>query len=331
MRKRIPKLLVTGGAGFIGSEFVRLAVENGYNVSVVDKITYAGDLKRLGKIKGKYRFYKADICNKKQIGEVFEKERPQVLINFSAETHVDRSIKDSSVFLETNIGGTKVLLDNSIKYNVKRVLHLSTDEIYGEIEKGEFFEHSALKPNSPYSATKAGADLLINSYIRTFSLPAIIIRPCNNYGPWQYPEKLIPLSVLRVLRKEKVPVYADGKNVREWLYVADSAKGILAVMEKGRIGEVYNLGSNDERRNIDVVGMILDILGASMGMIQFVKDRPGHDKRYRLNSRKIYNETGWMPEFSFEKGLKATVQWCIDNKRWLMEKWNNIAPLYKAK
>lgn len=275
------------------------------------------------------KFYKADICNNKQIGRIFDKERPDVLVNFSAETHVDRSIRDSSVFLETNIGGTKVLLDSAMRYGASKLIHISTDEIYGEIEKGEFFEHSPLKPNSPYSAAKAGADLLINSYIRTFSLPAIIIRPSNNYGPWQYPEKLIPLSILKILRKEKVPVYADGKNVREWLYVSDCVKGIVAVLEKGRVGEVYNLGSSQEIQNIDVVRMLLNILGAPANSIQFVKDRPGHDKRYRLNSQKIYNETGWRPSFSFEEGLKATVSWCLKNKRWLLAKWSNIAPLYK--
>jgi len=337
MRSGISKILVTGGAGFIGSAFVRLLCRDcprrglslNYKVIVIDKLTYAGDLKRLEGLKQAFKFYKVDICDKKKIKFIFEKERPQVLINFAAETHVDRSIQDSSVFLETNISGTKVLLDNAMKYNVERLIHLSSDEVYGEIEKGQFFESSPLKPNSPYSAAKAAADLLINSYIRTYSLPAIIVRPCNNYGPWQYPEKLIPLAILKILRNEKIPIYADGKNVREWLYVDDCAQGIMQVLKKGKIGEIYNLGSNEEKQNIEVVKRILNILNASQDMIQFVKDRAGHDKRYRLNSCKVYHEIGWNPSFTFEIGLKTTVEWCLQHKAWLLSKWKYIAPLYK--
>jgi dTDP-glucose 4,6-dehydratase len=330
VRKGISKIVVTGAAGFIGSAFVRRLCKDAYNkIVAVDKLTYAGDLKRLGGLNRRIKFHKADICDRRGIGLIFEKECPEVLINFAAETHVDRSIQDATVFLDTNISGTKVLLDNAIKYNVKRLLHLSTDEVYGEIEKGKFVESSSLKPNSPYSASKAAADLLINSYIRTYSLPAIIVRPCNNYGPWQYPEKLIPLAILKIIRNEKIPVYADGKNVREWLYVDDCAQGIISILQKGKCGQVYNLGSNEERRNINVVKQILNILNANQNMIQFVKDRAGHDKRYRLNSGKVYNEIGWRPRFSFETGLKATALWCLRNKGWLLSKWENIAPLYK--
>ncbi len=368
MRKRIPKILVTGGAGFMGSEFVRFLARDcprfltrdcprqGYNevfkrgqsLAVLDKLTYAGDLCRLDDVKGRYKFYKADICNRKQIESIFGKEKPDVVLNFAAETHVDRSIRDASPFLETNIKGTQVLLDVSMKYQLKRLIHLSTDEIYGEIKKGGFSEESPLKPNSPYAASKAAADLLIKAYIRTYNFPAIIIRPCNNYGPWQYPEKLIPLAILKILRKEKVPLYADGKNVREWLFVTDCAEGILKILQKGRIGEVYNLGSGEEKQNIEAVGLVLENLQAPLeipnrptgktkfltgqapqSMIQFVKDRPGHDIRYKLNSQKVFNEIGWKPKIKFAAGIKITIQWCLEHRDWLLSKWTDIAELYK--
>ena len=329
MRKRVPKILVTGGAGFIGSAFVRLLVRNGYRPVVIDKLTYAGDLKRLEEVKGKFKFYKVDICDKKGIEPIFKKEKPQVLVNFAAETHVDRSILDPTAFIKTNVMGTQVLLDLSRKYKIKQFMHLSTDEVYGDIKKGKFSEDSPLKPNSPYAASKAAADLLIRSYIRTYKFPAIIIRPCNNYGPWQYPEKFIPYSILRVLQGEKIPVYGRGINVREWLYVEDCAEGILQILDQGRIGEVYNLGSREERKNIDVAGMILKILGADENLIEFVRDRPGHDIRYSLALNKLFCHTGWRPRFNFEQGLKNTVQWCVKNKEWLISKSEDIPPLYK--
>ena len=319
------KLLVTGGAGFIGSEFVRQAVKRdcprrGLSLIVVDKLTYAGDLKRLEEIKGKYKFYKADICDKKRIDSIFSKEKPEVVVSFAAETHVDRSIQDASPFIETNIKGTQTLLDISRKYKIKKFIHISTDEIYGEIANGEFNENSPIRPNSPYAASKAAADLLVRSYIRTYNFPAIIIRPSNNYGPWQYPEKLIPLAILKILKGGKVPVYAEGKNVREWLYVEDCARGILKVLEKGRLGEIYNIGSNQEKQNIQVVRNLLRVLHTDEARIEFVKDRPGHDIRYKLDWRKITKETGWKPLIGFSEGIKKTVNWYVTNLPWLEAK-----------
>lgn len=313
----------------MGSAFVRLAAKKMHRLIVVDKLTYAGDLTRLQEVKRKYKFYKIDICNKAQIESIFVKERPEIVVNFAAATHVDRSIINSTPFIETNIKGTQVLLDISKKYKIKKLIHISTDEIYGEIEKGEFSEASPLKPNSPYAASKAAADMLIKAYIRTYNFPAIIVRPCNNYGPWQYPEKLIPLSILKILKNKKVPVYGKGKNVREWLYVEDCASGIYQIMNKGMLGEAYNLGSNQERKNIEVVKNLLKILNTNERMMEFVKDRPGHDIRYKLNSKKIMNKLGWMPKVDFETGLNYTVRWCLGHKGWLLSKWRQIAPLYK--
>lgn len=329
MRKKLPKILVTGGAGFIGSAFVRQAVRRGYRTVVVDKLTYAGDLGRLKGLEGKYKFYKEDVCNYAAIEAILKKEKPQSLLHFAAETHVDRSIQQAEPFIRTNIIGTQVLLDVARRYRVKKFIHISSDEVYGEIKKGEFLENHPLNPSSPYSASKAAADLLIRTYIRTYNFPAIIVRPSNNYGPWQYPEKLIPLAILKILRDERVPVYGKGRNIREWLYIEDCAEGILRILEKGKIGEVYNLGSRAEKQNIEVVKEILMILGRGQEMIEFVKDRPGHDIRYRLNSRKLFKETGWKPRMEFSKGIRLTVQWYLKHKGWLLSKWRNIAPLYK--
>ena len=303
--------LVTGGCGFIGSEFVRQGIRRGYKIVVVDKLTYAGDLKRLKEVKGKYRFYKADIRNRKKIEEIFKKEKPQAIVHFAAESHVDRSINDALPFVKTNVEGTLNLLEISKKYKVERFIHTSTDETYGEIEKGKFTEKSSLSPNSPYAAAKASADLLIKSYIRTYNFPAIIIRPCNNYGPWQYPEKLIPLTILKALKNKKIPVYGKGINVREWLYVCDCCEAIFLVLEKGRIGEIYNIGSGQEKRNIDVVYAILKILGKPNTLIEFVRDRPGHDLRYALNTDKIKKEISWQAKVKFEEGIKKTVDWYL--------------------
>lgn len=319
MRKKIPKILITGGAGFIGSEFVKQALKRKYEVIVVDKLTYAGDLKRLEEVKGKYKFYKADICDRGYIESIFKKERPQILVNFAAEAHVDRSILDSRVFLQTNIIGTQTLLDISRKNKVQKFVHISTDEVYGDIEKGKFREDSPLKPNSPYAASKAAADLLIRSYVRTYDFPAIIIRPCNNYGPWQYPEKLIPVIVNNAVQNKKVPVYARGLNVREWLYVSDCADAILFLLKKAKIGEIYNIGSGHWENNIDVVKRILKILDKPVTLIEFVKDRLGHDWRYALDSSEI-RKLGWRPKVSFDFGLKMTVEWNIANRKWLMAK-----------
>lgn len=304
----------------MGSEFVRQAVRHGYRPVVVDRLTYAGDLRRLEEVAGKYKFYKADICNKKQIETIFGRERPEVVLNFAAWTHVDRSIVDATSFIETNVKGTQVLLDIARKYKIKKFIHLSTDEVYGEIKKGSFSEESPLQPNNPYAASKAAADLLIKSYVRTYNFPAIIIRPSNNYGPWQYPEKLIPMAILNILKKQRIPLYATGKNIREWLYVEDCIQAILLVVEKGKVGEIYNIGSGEERKNIEVVSQILKILGKPKSLINFVKDRPGHDIRYRLNWRKVNKDLGWEPQVNFSKGIKLTLDWYTRHKDWIFSK-----------
>ncbi|MHB8155098.1 MAG: dTDP-glucose 4,6-dehydratase [Candidatus Omnitrophota bacterium] len=338
MRKRILKILITGGAGFIGSAFVRLVIARSSavggatkqsKVAIIDKLTYAGDLKRLEEVKGKFKFYKTDICNKKQIDSIFTKEKPEIVLHFAAESHVDRSIEDATPFIDTNIKGTQILLDASRKYKVGKFIHISTDEIYGEIPNGKFSENSLIKPNSPYAASKAGADLLVQSYIRTYKFPAIIIRPSNNYGPWQYPEKLIPLSVLKILLGLNIPVYGKGLNVREWLYVDDCVRGIMTIMYKGKIGQIYNLGSTCESKNIDTVKLLLKTLGVSQDRFEFVKDRLGHDIRYSLNSGKITREIGWKPSVKLAGGLKLTVDWSLKHQAWLKSKLGDINKLYK--
>jgi len=334
MRKRIPKVLVTGGAGFIGSAFVRLLVGDGSQFSfklrtvpiVIDKLTYAGDLKRLN---CNFKFYKSDICDKNKIEAIFAKEKPEIIVHFAAESHVDRSINDATPFIETNIKGTQILLDAARKYGISKFIFISTDEIYGEISNGKFTENSPIKPNSPYAASKAAADLLVQAYIRTYKFPAIIVRPCNNYGPWQYPEKLIPLAILRIFDGGKIPVYGKGQNVREWLYVDDCSRGILAIMNKGKIGQIYNLGSTCESKNIDTVKLLLKTLGASQERFEFVKDRLGHDIRYSLNSRKITRELGWKPSIKLAYGLKLTVAWSLKHQTWLKSKLKDINKLYR--
>ena len=335
MRKRIPKILVTGGAGFIGSAFVRLLAKQdrfpfkGNGPVVVDSLTYAGDLKRLEELKGRFQFYKTDICNKKQIDLIFAKEKPDVVVHFAAESHVDRSIDDATPFIETNIKGTQILLDASRKYKVSKFIYISTDEIYGEIPYGKFNENSSINPNSPYAASKAAADLLVQAYIRTYKFPAIIIRPSNNYGPWQYPEKLIPLSVLKILVGLNIPVYGKGLNVREWLYVDDCVGGIMMIMHNGKIGQIYNLGSSCESKNIDTVKLLLKTLAVSQDRFEFVKDRLGHDIRYSLNSGKITRELGWKPSVLLAQGLELTVVWSIKHAAWLKSKLGDINKLYK--
>lgn len=327
MRKNLHKILVTGGAGFIGSAFVRRALKKGYRIIIADKLTYSGDLKRL-KGFSKFSFYKVDICDEKRLAGLFWKEKPAIIVHFAAETHVDRSILDCAAFVRTNVIGTKILLDLSRKYKVKKFIHISTDEVYGEISRGKFKEDFPLKPNSPYAASKASADLLIRSYVRTYGFPAIIIRPCNNYGPWQYPEKLIPLSIMKVFRNELVPVYGKGRNVREWLYVDDCADAVIKIMEKGKPGEVYNLGSSEEKRNIDVVRTILKVCKKDNSMFEFVRDRPGHDLRYSLDCVKFQKEIGVLQKVRFEEGIRETVDWYLRNKNWLFSKWKDIRRLY---
>lgn len=313
MCKKLSPLLVSGGAGFIGSEFIRLAVNNGYRIIVVDKLTYAGCLSRLEQVKESIKFYKTDICSPKGIQNVFEAEAPEAVVNFAAETHVDSSIENSSPFIDSNVKGVQVILESARRAGVKRFLHVSTDEVYGEIEDGSFAEENRLNPGNPYAASKAAADFLISSYVRTYSFPAIILRPCNNYGPGQYREKLIPLTVIKVLKNEKIPVYGSGLNVREWIYVSDCARAVLAALENGRDGEIYNVGSGQEKKNIDTVRLILNLMGCSEGMIEFVSDRPGHDFRYSMDSEKIHHEIGWRAETLFVAGLKKTVDWYRKN------------------
>lgn len=315
--KNKKKIIVTGGAGFIGSEFVRQAVKNGYKTTVIDNLSYAGDLERIKEVKTKITFQNADICDKKKIDNILKKEKVSSIIHFAAESHVDRSILNADIFLKTNIIGTQVLLDASKKYGVEKFVLLSTDEVYGEIEKGEFFERSQIKPNSPYSVSKAASDLLVQAYIRTYGFPGIIVRPSNNYGPWQYPEKFVPVIIYKALNNEKIPVYGKGINIREWLYVSDCANAIMAILNKGKTGEIYNIGSGNERKNIEVVSHILSILKKPANLIEFVKDRPGHDIRYSLNFDKIKKEMGWEPKIDFKNGMELTVSWFKNNYPWL--------------
>lgn len=330
MHRKLPKILVTGGAGFIGSEFVRQAIAHGYAPLIVDKLTYAGDLGRLKGVHGRYKFYKTDICAEGALEAVFKKEKPQIVIHFAAETHVDRSIQQALPFIETNIKGTQALIDLSKKYRIKRFIHISTDEVYGDIKKGQFSEKAPLKPNSPYAASKAAADLLVKASIRTFGFPAIIVRPSNNYGPWQYPEKLIPVIIFKALKNQGVPVYSRGENMREWLYVSDCARAILMVLKKGKLGEVYNIGSGYEKKNIEVVKKILLLLNKPQLLIRYIQDRPGHDFRYALDFSRI-RSLGWEPQVDFQEGVHRTVHWYRQNFSWLENKskcltayWNKV-------
>ncbi len=312
------RLLVTGGAGFIGSEFVRQAVRLGYAVSVVDALSYAGDMSRIEKVEKKITFYKADIENLDFMRYIFEIERPDAVIHWAAESHVDRSILDATPFLGTNIKGTHSLLEASRHCKVKRFINISTDEVYGELAaEGHFHETSPLNPSSPYSVSKASADMLGRAYFRTYGLPVITVRPSNNYGPWQYPEKLIPVVILKALRNEKIPIYGKGENIREWLFVSDCVSAVFSVLGHGNPGDIYNVGSGEEKRNIEVVRGILHLMGRPEKLIEFVKDRPGHDYRYSLDSTKIGKQTGLKKSVSFEKGIKATVQWYTDNISWV--------------
>ena len=315
------RMLITGGAGFIGSEFVRQAVRKGNQVAVVDKLTYAGDLERLSEVRKDITFYKADISNQEFIEHIFEKEDPEVVVHFAAESHVDRSLLDPYPFIRSNVLGTQVLLEVSKAKGVELFVNMSTDEVYGDLGKeGSFTEESPLKPNSPYSTTKASADMLGRAYHRSFGLPVITIRASNNYGPWQYPEKFVPVIILKALRDEKIPVYGDGTNVREWLYVTDCAEGIMAAIDRGKAGEIYNIGSKEEKQNIEVAKAILKLLGKGEELIEFVKDRPGHDFRYSLDTTKAKRELGWEAKTSFDAGIKKTVEWYVEHLRWAQDK-----------
>lgn len=319
MRQRIHKILVTGGAGFIGSEFVRQAVRLKKNIIVIDKITYAGDLLRLKEIWGKFTFYKTDICDRDKLEAIFRKESPLEIIHFAAETHVDRSLRDAYSFIQTNLVGTQNLIDLARKYGIKKFLHISTDEVYGESRSGRFLETSELKPTNPYSVTKTAAEGFVKAAIRAYQFPAIILRPSNNYGPWQYPEKFIPVIIARALNNQKVPVYGRGEQIREWLYVADCAAAIFIILKKGGLGETYNIGTYFENDNLTTAKTVLRALGKSTDRIQFVKDRPGHDFRYSVDCRKL-QKLGWKPEVNFDEGIQQTVRWYKGNLPWVKKK-----------
>ena len=319
------KILVTGGCGFIGSNFIYYIIDKypNYNIVNLDLLTYAGNLNNLNNIKKNpnYKFVKGDIRDKKFIFDLFEKESFNTVINFAAESHVDRSVTNPDIFVKTNILGTQTLLDASLKYNVNRYHQVSTDEVYGDLDlnkKDTFFtENTPINPSSPYSASKASADLLVKSYNRTFNLNTTISRCSNNYGPYQYPEKLIPLMILKALNNEKLPVYGNGANIRDWLHVYDHCVAIDYIIHKGKSGEVYNVGGHNEKSNLEVVKIILDTLNKSYNLIEYVKDRPGHDLRYAIDPKKIESELNFKPKYDFESGIKETIKWYLDNLNWL--------------
>lgn len=317
------KILVTGGCGFIGSNFIRYALKNSdYEIVNLDKLTYAGNLKNLVDVQNdpRYKFYKGDICNFELVSFIIEKEKVDSIINFAAESHVDRSILSSQEFIRTNVTGTNVLLEVTRLYQLKKFLQISTDEVYGSLgPEGKFTEETPLSPNSPYSASKASADLLVKAFHHTYGVPALITRCSNNYGPYQFPEKLIPLMIINTLSNKPLPVYGDGMNVRDWIYVEDHCEAILKVFEKGRIGEVYNIGAENEKPNIEIVKLILKELRKDESLITYVKDRPGHDRRYAIDATKIKTELGWKPSHTFETAIKETINWYIQNQSWWKE------------
>ncbi|MGG4216595.1 dTDP-glucose 4,6-dehydratase [Paenibacillus jamilae] len=314
------KLLVTGGAGFIGSNFVLYMLKQhpDYEIVNVDALTYAGNLENLKSIEDhpKHTFVKADITDAQVMDQLMQ-QGIDVVVNFAAESHVDRSILEPEVFVKTNVLGTQVLLDAAKKYNVAKFVQVSTDEVYGSLgETGLFTEDTPLQPNSPYSASKAGGDLLVRAYHETFGLPVNITRCSNNYGPYQFPEKLIPLMISRALSDQQLPVYGDGLNIRDWLYVEDHCSAIDLVIHQGKLGEVYNIGGNNERTNVHIVKTVLEELGKPESLISYVQDRPGHDRRYGIDPTKTMNELGWKPKHSFETGIKETIRWYLDNEEW---------------
>lgn len=321
-------VIVTGGAGFIGSNFVFYQLKNHPEDRVIclDKLTYAGNLSTLEPVMNhkNFRFVKVDIADREAVYNLFEEEKPDIVVNFAAESHVDRSIENPEIFLQTNILGTQVLMDACRKYGIKRYHQVSTDEVYGDLPLDGtdlfFTEDTPIHTSSPYSASKASADLLVLAYYRTYKLPVTITRCSNNYGPYHFPEKLIPLVISRALADEPIPVYGKGENVRDWLYVEDHCSAIDLVIRKGREGEVYNIGGHNEKTNLEVVNSILSYLGKPESLINYVTDRPGHDMRYAIDPAKIHNELGWLPATKFEDGIKKTIDWYLDNKDW----WQNI-------
>ena len=315
-------ILVTGGAGFIGSNFVRYMVEkySEYHIINLDALTYCGNLENLKDIEDKdnYTFVKGDIRDKAIVDELVEKS--DYVINFAAESHVDRSIADPEIFIKSNVLGTQVLLNAAKEHGVEKYIQISTDEVYGTLGKtGYFTEDTPLQPNSPYSASKAGGDLIARAYFETFGLPVNITRCSNNYGPYQFPEKLIPLMISNALEDKKLPLYGDGKNIRDWLHVHDHCSAIDLVLHEAKPGEVYNIGGNNEKQNIEIVKLILGELGKDESLIEFVTDRLGHDRRYAIDSTKIQEELSWKPEYTFEVGIRKTIQWYLDNQDWMSQ------------
>lgn len=321
-------IIVTGGAGFIGSNFIfyMLKKHPDYRVVCLDKLTYAGNLSTLKDVMGKpnFRFVKADICDRNAVNSLFEEEKPDIVVNFAAESHVDRSILDPGVFLQTNIIGTAVLMDACRKYGIKRYHQVSTDEVYGDLplDRSDLFftENTPICTSSPYSSSKAAADLLCLSYYRTYALPVSVSRCSNNYGPYHFPEKLIPLTIANALNDRPLPVYGTGENVRDWLYVEDHCKAIDLIIHRGKEGEIYNIGGHNEMKNIDIVKLICKELNKPESLITFVRDRKGHDLRYAIDPSKIHNELGWLPETKFADGIVKTIKWYLDNREW----WENI-------
>lgn len=322
------KYLVTGGAGFIGGNFVHYMLKKHPNDSVIclDALTYAGNLETLKDVMDapNFSFVKGDISDRSAVYALFETEKPDIVVNFAAESHVDRSIENPGVFLQTNILGTSVLLDACRKYGIRRYHQVSTDEVYGDLPLDRpdlfFTEETPIHTSSPYSASKASADLIVQAYYRTFHLPVTISRCSNNYGPYHFPEKLIPLMIANALNDKDLPVYGTGENVRDWLYVEDHCRAIDLILQKGREGEIYNIGGHNERTNLQVVKTVLKELNKPESLIHFVTDRPGHDRRYAINPAKIHSELGWEPLTNFENGIKHTVQWYLENRPW----WEHI-------
>ena len=322
------KIIVTGGAGFIGGNFIHHMVNKypDYEIINLDVLTYAGNLETLKPVEDKpnYKFIKGDIADRKFIFDLFEKEKPDMVVNFAAESHVDRSVVDPESFVRTNVMGTTTLLDACKTYGIKRYHQVSTDEVYGDLPLDRpdlfFTEETPIHTSSPYSSSKAGADLLVLAYHRTYGLPVTISRCSNNYGPYHFPEKLIPLMIANALNDKPLPVYGEGLNVRDWLYVEDHCKAIDLIIHKGRVGEVYNIGGHNEMKNIDIVKIICKELGKPESLITYVTDRKGHDMRYAIDPTKIHNELGWLPETMFADGIKKTIQWYLDNKEW----WETI-------
>lgn len=318
-------LVVTGGAGFIGSNFIFYMLKKypSYRIVCLDSLTYAGNLSTLTPIMNnpQFRFVRGSIVDRTVVAKLFEEETPDIVINFAAESHVDRSIENPSIFLQTNLIGTQVLLDACLEFDVGRFHQVSTDEVYGDLplDRPEllFTEATPLSASSPYSASKAGADLLVLAYFRTFGLPTTISRCSNNYGPYQFPEKLIPLMIVNALADKRLPVYGEGENIRDWLYVEDHCSAIDRIIHDGRVGEVYNVGGHNEMRNIDIVKLICQEIGKPESLIQYVADRKGHDMRYAIDPTKIHRELGWFPQIKFADGIQKTIRWYLENKTWL--------------